>query len=141
MPYHTINLVIKALKDNAIPIEFARIAILGTAYKGGVDDTRESPAELIIRELLAKGVTVVAYDPYTKETFGAKRSTSIEETVKDADVLVIVTDHPEFKKLDLERIAKLMRNKIIVDGRRIIEPSTAVKNGFKYYGIGFGKVK
>jgi len=141
MPYHTVNLIVKALKDNAIPIKSARIAILGTAYKGGVDDTRESPAKFIIRELLAKGATVIAYDPYTEETFGAKKSTSIEEAVRDADVLVIVTDHPEFMNLNLKRIAKLMRNRIIVDGRRIIEPSTAIKNGFKYYGIGFGKVK
>lgn len=141
MPHHTVKLIVKALKDNAISIESAQVAILGTAYKGGVNDVRESPAKFIVKELLVKGATVVVYDPYTEESFGAKRAASIEEAVKNADVLVIVTDHPEFKKLNLKKIARLMKNRIIVDGRRIIEPSSAVKNGFKYYGIGFGKVK
>lgn len=54
--------------------------------------------------------------------------------------MVIVTDHPEFKSLDLESIAKLMRHRVIVDGRRVVEPHQAVKCGFKYYGIGYGKV-
>jgi len=140
MPRHTVEIIERALKDVSLSIEGARIAVFGAAYKGGVDDTRESPAKYIVKELLGKGAKVVIYDPYTGESFDAERADTLEDAVKDADVVVIVTDHPEFKNLSLENIAKLVRHKIIVDGRRVVEPHQAVKHGFRYYGIGYGKV-
>jgi len=140
MPRHTVEIVERALRDVGLGIRDAKIAVLGAAYKGGVDDTRESPAKYIVRELLEKGARVVVYDPYTSESFGAERADSLEDTVRDADVVMIVTDHPEFKSLDLESVAKLVRHRVIVDGRRVVEPHQAVKHGFKYYGIGYGKV-
>jgi len=139
MPIHTVEIVEKALKDAGLNTENARIAMLGAAYKGGVDDTRESPAKYIVKELLGKGASVVVYDPYTVESFGAERAHSLEEAVKNADVVVVVTDHPEFKNIDLDKIAALAKHRIIVDGRRVIEPHQATKYGFKYYGIGYGK--
>lgn len=140
MPRHTVDIVEKALKDSGLDIRSARVAVLGATYKGGVDDTRESPARYVVEELMDKGASVVVYDPYTSESFGAERGVSLEDTVKNADVLVIVTDHPEFKNLDLDKIGSLMRHKIIVDGRRVVEPHRAVEYGFKYYGVGYGKV-
>jgi len=140
MPRHTVEIVEKALRDIGLSVEGAKVAVLGAAYKGGVDDTRESPAKYIVKELLEKGARVVVYDPYTKESFGAERADSLEDAVRDADAVVIVTDHPEFRSLDLETIAKLVRHRIIVDGRRVVEPYQAVKHGFRYYGIGYGKV-
>jgi nucleotide sugar dehydrogenase len=140
MPRHTVEIVERALRDAGLSARNAKIAVLGAAYKGGVDDTRESPAKYIVRELLEKGARVVVYDPYTSESFEAERAESLEDAVRGADVVVIVTDHPEFKSLDLESIAKLMRYRVIVDGRRVVEPHQAVKHGFKYYGIGYGKV-
>jgi UDP-N-acetyl-D-mannosaminuronic acid dehydrogenase len=140
MPRHTVEIVEKALEDIGVSIKSAKVAILGAAYKGGVDDTRESPAKYVIKELLERGTRVAIFDPYTLETFGAERASSLEEAVKDADVVVIVTDHPEFKNLDLDAVAKFVKHKIIVDGRRVIEPYQAVKHGFTYYGIGYGKV-
>jgi UDP-N-acetyl-D-mannosaminuronic acid dehydrogenase len=70
---------------------------LGAAYKGGVDDTRESPAKHVVQKLLEKGAEVVVYDPYTPETCGALATKTLEEAAKDADALVIVTDHPELR--------------------------------------------
>jgi len=139
MPKHTVEIIIKALRDAGIDIKGAKVAVLGAAYKGGVDDTRESPAKYIVKELLEKEARVTVFDPYTSETFDAEKASSIEEAVRDADVIVIVTDHPEFKNLDLDAIAKLVKHRIIVDGRRVIEPYQAVKHGFKYYGIGYGR--
>ena len=139
MPKHTVEIVEKALKEDGLSIEDAKITILGAAYKGGVDDARESPAKYIVKELLGKGARVVVYDPYTNESFGAERTDTQEDAIKDADAIVIVTDHPEFRNLNLENIAKLVRHKIIVDGRRVIEPYQAIKYGFRYYGIGYGR--
>jgi len=139
MPTHTVNIVEKALADAGLSVIGAKIAVLGAAYKGGVDDTRESPAKYVVQKLLEKGADVLVYDPYTPETFGARPAKTLEEAAKDADVLVIVTDHPEFKKLDLVTLAALMRHRIIIDGRRAVEPHAVATHGFTYYGVGYGK--
>jgi UDP-N-acetyl-D-mannosaminuronic acid dehydrogenase len=139
MPTHTVNIVEKALADAGLSVIGAKIAVLGAAYKGGVDDTRESPAKYVVQKLIEKGADVVVYDPYTPETFGARPAKTLEEAAKDADALVIVTDHPEFKKLDLVTLAALMRHRIIIDGRRAVEPHAAAAHGFTYYAVGYGK--
>ena len=139
MPTHTANIVERALADVGLSVREAKIAVLGAAYKGGIDDTRESPAKYVVQNLLEKGTDVVVYDPYTPETFGARPAKTLEEAAKDADALVIVTDHPEFKKLDLVTLAALMRHRIIIDGRRAVEPHAAAAHGFTYYGVGYGK--
>jgi UDP-N-acetyl-D-mannosaminuronic acid dehydrogenase len=139
MPRHTVEIIEKALGDIGVSIKDARIAILGATYKGGVDDTRESPVKYVVRELLEKGATVTVYDPYTTESFGAVRAGSLEEALSGADAIVIVTDHPEFKDIDLDKASKLVRHRVIIDGRRVVEPHQAVKHGFKYYGVGYGR--
>ena len=139
-PKHTVGIVERVLRDSGLSIEDARIAVLGVAYKGGVDDTRDRLAKYITRELLDKGAKVAIYDQYTSESFGAKRTSTLEEAVRDADAIVVVTDHPEFKNLDLNWASRLVKHKITVDGRRAIDPYKAIKYGFKYYGIGYGRV-
>jgi len=139
MPKHTVEIVERVFGDVGMSIRGAKVAVLGAAYKGGVDDTRESPAKYIVRELLEKGAWVVVYDPYTPESFGAEKAGSLEDAVRDADAVVIATDHPEFKSMDLEPLARLVRHRIMVDCRRVIEPHQAIKHGFGYYGIGYGK--
>jgi len=140
MPIHTVALIEHALNKLNVPISEAKIAILGVAYKGGVNDTRSSPSEKIISELISKGATVVTYDPYTKETFGARRANSVEEAARDADTIAIVTDHPEFTSVDLSQLSKLVRHRVLIDCRRLIDAKAARKHGFKYYGIGLGIV-
>jgi UDP-N-acetyl-D-mannosaminuronic acid dehydrogenase len=139
MPKHMVNMVEGALADARLGLAGTKIAVLGSAYKGGVDDTRESPAKYIVRELLNRGTKVVVYDPYTSESFGAERASTLEGAARDADVIVIVTDHPEFKKLELDTLGRLVKHKIIVDGRRVVEPYHAIEYGFSYYGIGYGR--
>jgi len=140
MPLHMIELILKAIKEEGLEAKHIKIAVLGTAYKSDVNDTRASPAEKIIKELSKKGFSVTAYDPYADETFGAEKANSLKEAVRDADMVVIVTDHREFKSADWSRIAALMKHKIIVDGRRVIEPHAAIEIGFRYYGVGFGRL-
>lgn len=139
MPKHTVELIKKALNENNIELQKAKVAVLGAAYKGGIEDTRESPSRYIVNELLETGLTVCVYDPYTPETFGAEKANSLEEAAKNANAIVIVTDHPEFKTINLNTLGRIMRAKILIDGRRVIDPYQAYKAGFKYYGIGYGK--
>jgi UDP-N-acetyl-D-mannosaminuronic acid dehydrogenase len=143
MPKHIIELVLQALKSTGKDVKSGKTAILGTAYKNDVDDSRLSPSEPIIRELLHLGAEVTTYDPYCNESFEAKRANSLHEAVKGTDCLAIVTDHTEFKNLNLREIKALMNEKpAIVDGRRIIiDPHEAEDLGFIYYGVGFPFIK
>jgi len=139
MHQHTVDLVLNGLCDTNKQVENANIAVLGTAYKANVDDPIMSPSKDIIQKLMSLGASVTVYDPFCKESFGAKEAYSLESAVENADCIVIATGHDAFKKMDLPKIAELMNPPpLIVDGRRIIEPTKAKNIGFKYYGVGYG---
>ncbi len=136
MPEHTAQLAVDALKKVGKSLRNSKIAVLGTAYKGEVNDARDSPSEGIVCRLLSLGAEVVTYDPYCKECFGAIRANDIDEVVRDADCLVLATGHKMFNELNLQKIKTLMKEKpIIIDGRRILNPEDAKKQGFIYSAI------
>lgn len=120
----------------------AKIAVLGLAFKDGTDDCRESPAMEVIGHLLEFNANITAYDP--KAADNAKLllgetiqyATDMYSCIKDADVLAVLTEWQEFKNLDLQKAASLMRHKTIVDCRNIFNKDNAINNGFKYIGIG-----
>ena len=120
----------------------AKVAVLGLAFKNGTDDCRESPAMEIIAELLAKKANIVAYDPKAMDTakvlLGDKigYAADMYSALEGADVLAVLTEWNEFKELDLDRAAKLMNHKNIVDCRNMISRTSAQSKGFKYKGIG-----
>lgn len=140
MPKHMVQLILHAMKDLGKDFRNSKITILGTAYKGDIDDSRHSPSEPIIQELICLGAEVTVFDPHCDENFGGKEAASLHEAVKNADCLVIINDHSTFRDLNLEGIKTVMNDKpVIVDGKRIINPYEAKKLGFSYYGIGLGK--
>jgi UDP-N-acetyl-D-glucosamine dehydrogenase len=95
MPYHVVERIERALNDLAKPVRGARIAILGVSYKGGVGDTRESPALRIIRVLKERGAVLSYSDPYVPELpkLGLS-SVPLEDATTGADAVVLVTAHP-----------------------------------------------
>jgi UDP-N-acetyl-D-mannosaminuronic acid dehydrogenase len=139
MSHHMMKLIERALKDDNTIVKNAKIAVLGAAYKGGVDDIRESPSKIVVEKLLELGADVIVFDPYASESFNAKRAESLEGSISNADAVVIMTDHPEFKQIDWNKATKIVRRRIIIDGRRVVDPYKAVQAGFRYYGIGFGR--
>jgi UDP-N-acetyl-D-mannosaminuronic acid dehydrogenase len=139
MPGHTVQLLVRALEEVGKHIKTSKIAVLGVAYKGQLDDASNSPAETIVRNLIGLGAEVVVHDPYCRETFGAKKAPNVIKAVKGKDCIVIATDHEPFKNLNLKGIMALMNEKpLIVDCRRIINAAEARKNGFLYIGTGYG---
>lgn len=136
MPYHMVNLVMEGLNEAGRSINGSSILILGLAFRGGVKETRNSPAIPIIQRLKELHANVFLYDPlFSKdeiESFGAKYSASFD----NMDCLVIVTDHKEFREYDWQKIGGKMRSRVIVDGRQIVEPEKVRKLGFIYKGIG-----
>lgn len=129
--------------DAVSGIENPRIAVLGLAFKNGTDDCRESPAIEIINDLLPHNVQITAYDPQAMETAqkvlpaGAiKYAPDMYSAVSGADVLAILTEWDDFRTLDLARTSELMRHKVIVDCRNLLNPDDAESHGFKYSCIG-----
>lgn len=140
MPLHVVELVTKSLALTGRDVRKSQICVLGTAYKGGVSDSRLSPSKEVIEQIMKLGAEVTVYDPHCKETFGAKAAENLHAATKGADCIVIMTDHPEFKNIDLSMLKDLMSKKpIIVDGRRIIDPVEAEKFNFTYVGVGYGR--
>ena len=119
-----------------------KIAVLGLAFKGGTDDCRESPAIDIIKEMIRHSRNITVYDP--KALANAKAilnntvnyAETVEETCKDADVAVILTEWEEFRRLDLERLKQIMRSPKIVDMRNMLNAEEALAAGFDYQCVG-----
>lgn len=118
------------------------IAVLGSAFKGGTDDCRESPALQIIEIMLAHDVNIRLYDPEampnTKKILGdlITYCDSAYEAIGGADVLAILTDWAEFKDLDLEKIKILLTRPQIADYRNIIDYKKAKELGFEIKCLG-----
>ena len=144
MPYHILKKVKQVFQEINRPLKGAKIFILGLAFKGypETDDIRHSPSEIIIKELKKMNVNVVGYDPKVSveqaKHLGVEK-TSFENGFKEADAIIIATNHPSYSKLDFKKVAKEMKTSpIIIDGWRTINPIYAKKIGFKYKGIGQG---
>jgi UDP-N-acetyl-D-glucosamine dehydrogenase len=121
MPYHCVAKVQRALNDAGLPVKGSRIAVLGVSYKPGVGDIRESPALKILTLLAALGASIRYHDPHVPALpeFGLD-SQPLEQTLEDADLVLIVTAHPG---IDHESIAEQAR--LIVDLRGVTRGSQA----------------
>lgn len=119
-----------------------KFAIWGLAFKPKTDDMREAPSLVIIDKLLEAGATVTAYDPVAIEEAHRMLGDKIEygkdeyEVCIDADALVLVTEWSEFRSPNFRVLQKLLKNKLIFDGRNIYDPLEMAEQGFNYYAIG-----
>ncbi|HII66433.1 MAG TPA: nucleotide sugar dehydrogenase, partial [Thermococcaceae archaeon] len=112
------------------------VLVLGLTFRGGVREFTKSPAILIIKELKEWGAKVYAYDPVCTPEDAERFGVEWKEDFKDIDAIIIVTDHKEFRDLDLEGIAKQVRNKVIIDGRNVINIKKVKELGFIYLRVG-----
>jgi len=120
--------------------------IWGLSFKPNTDDMREAPSLVLINNLLECGAIVKAYDPVAMEETKKILGNSIEfcrdlyEAVVDADALALVTEWSEFRLPNYKILAKLLRHKVVFDGRNIYEAQEMQENGFIYYPIGIKSV-
>ena len=117
------------------------LAVLGLAFKPGTDDMRQAPAVDVIRHLEDLGARVVATDPIAVGTAAARLSATrlVEdpyEAVRDADAVVLVTEWPEFRHLDWAKVGRLVRHRVIVDGRNCLDGAALARLGFAYHSVG-----
>lgn len=114
MPYYVVQNTKELLKD----IENPKIAAFGVTYKGNVDDMRESPAMDIISLLRSEGLNVSVHDPHVEsETF---ELLSEEEALTGAHLVLVLTDHDEFRNLDYNTISAKMERPMIFDTRNCV---------------------
>ncbi len=119
-----------------------KIALWGLSFKPETDDIREAPSLLIIDQLLKRGARVAAYDPEAMDNVKSRLGQSIEysdnqyDILKDAYALIIVTEWSTFRNPDFDKMARLMKNKAIFDGRNVYDLKLMEKLGFHYESIG-----
>jgi UDPglucose 6-dehydrogenase len=134
---------VRMLEEEIGSLEAKRVAVLGLAFKGGVDDIRETRAVPLVTQLLAKNARVVAFDPMAMGSFIKVMPTieyaeSAAECLKGADGCIVQADWPEFRKLGKKEFSR-MKRAVVVDGRRCLDPERVERAGAKYLGIGYGK--
>lgn len=122
-----------------------QIAIFGVTFKANTDDMRESPSIEIVQALINGGAKVSIYDPsfsgQAKQIFGnsAKWSQDAYSNCDGADAVVIITDWPEFKAINLGEIRKRVKEPLMIDLRNLYKVSEVEKYGFNYCSVGRGK--
>jgi UDPglucose 6-dehydrogenase len=118
------------------------IGLLGLAFKPHTDDLREAPAIEIAAKLIERGARVKVHDPVAMGRFRAEHPDlavtcceTAEEVAADADAVVLVTEWPQYRELDWEAVSRSMRNKIVLDGRLVLDRTRMSRAGVKYLGM------
>ncbi|MGA1515562.1 MAG: UDP-glucose dehydrogenase family protein [Ilumatobacteraceae bacterium] len=122
-----------------------RVGVLGLTFKAGTDDLRDSPSLAIIGQLRQLGASITAFDPTTaadvspvrmRQLDGIELATDADGAIRDVDVVVLLTEWPEFRSLDPHRVASLMRGRSVVDTRNLLDPASFRSAGLHYDGVG-----
>ncbi len=119
-----------------------KFALWGLSFKPKTDDMREAPSLVIIENLLQAGASVIAYDPVAMHEAerilgnSIEYSTEMYECLNGSDALLIITEWPEFRSPDFEKMAKALNKKVLFDGRNIFDALEMKNQGFYYYCIG-----
>lgn len=139
------------LKELLIDLENKNIGVLGLTFKPGTDDLREAASIDNVELLLDSGANVKAYDPISTEKFKEKIKlfvdedkvvekinyyTDIDDTIKDCDAVLILTEWPQIKEYDLNKYEELMKNPLVLDGRNCYNLKDVEKTKVKYLSIG-----
>jgi len=132
MPHAVAKLIDEMLSPSTIP---PKITLLGAAYKADVDDTRESPTLAVLRLLQERRHSVAVYDPLARESW-APLARDLEEAVRDADAIVLITDHRVFREIDPRAVAPLVRCKVLIDTRNFLDREAWRAAGFAVRTLG-----
>ena len=132
---------VKKITDTMWVLKGKTIGVLGLAFKQNTDDIRMSPAIDLCQHLQKEGAQLRVHDPQAMEKAKAvlKDVTYVDDmnaVAEGCDALVIATEWPEFKKLDLARVRTLLTHPILFDGRNLFDPHEMERLGFIYKGVG-----
>jgi UDPglucose 6-dehydrogenase len=131
--------VVTKLQKHLGSLRGKRVCLLGLAFKPNTDDLREAPSIVLASRLLAEGVEVSAWDPVADASgllTGVRLAASPLEALAGADAAVVVTEWPQLLDLPWSEAAAVMRNRIVIDGRNLLDPAELEAQGFTYEGVG-----
>ena len=137
MPKHVAEMAIKGVNEVRKVIKGSKVLIMGLTYKENVPDTRQSPVKEMVKELKEFGIDVYGYDPLLSRAeiteFGVK---ALDHLDMKMDGVIVAVAHVEFKKMELEDIAKFMNVKpVLIDVRGMLNEAAAKEKGFYYRGL------
>jgi UDPglucose 6-dehydrogenase len=132
---------IEKLRSELWVLRGKKVAVWGLAFKPDTDDVRFAPSITLLKSLLEEGAIVSAYDPKAVEN--ARREipniaycSDPYQAAQGADAILIVTEWDEFRRLDWERLGKVVERALILDGRNMLDGSEAKNHGFHYFSVG-----
>jgi UDPglucose 6-dehydrogenase len=133
------RIVDKVEKELANSLIGKTICVWGLTFKANTDDLRESPSIAVIERLIGRGASVIAFDPVINnvENKRIKVAKSIEESCNSVDAILVLTEWDQFKKVNPDLVKDLVKNKVIIDSRNILDKNLWVKNGFNFIGNGW----
>jgi UDP-N-acetyl-D-mannosaminuronic acid dehydrogenase len=135
-PHFVMSLIQKAVGS----LKGKKIAALGLAYKPDVDDLRESPAAEVTRLLIDAGADVRAFEPFKPDgVAGIHMAKSLEEAIKDADVVLLLVRHSQFREMNPSKIATLTPARVVVDTINAWNADAWKEAGFQIFRLGVGE--
>lgn len=111
------------------------VAIWGVAFKARTDDARESPAVVIAQQLAERGVRIVMSDPVASTAEFPQVDDPVD-CASGADLVLVATEWPEFRRVDFDRVADAMRGDLVYDARNLLDPDTVRAAGLRYVALG-----
>lgn len=139
--------LVKLLSDSVGDLRGKRIAVLGLTFKPLTDDIRKSPALTVVGELVKRGAQVVCHDPQIPASKKPEELHALTVTIakeywdalEDADAAVLLTAWDIYTKILPQEFLRRMKSPIVVDGRRVYDPSTFIKAGIRYAAVGLAR--
>jgi UDPglucose 6-dehydrogenase len=132
------NRIVQLVEEAVGPVDGLTIGVWGLAFKAGTDDVRDSLAIRIVDALAERGATIIAYDPAVHVTTLPKNSrlahTALEAA--DCDALLVLTEWPEFNAISPQTYAPLIRRRVVIDGRNVLDAERVACAGLAYRGVG-----
>lgn len=113
-----------------------KVAVFGLAFKGNIDDIRESPSLEIIHHLEKEGIEFTAFDPHVKQNQAVRQTQQMKEALEEADLVLILTDHDEFKSLDPNQLKEFLRCPMVFDTKNCLVKADWKEAGFTTYTLG-----
>ena len=136
MPEHVIELLEDELKKINKKIDSSKVTILGLCYKKNIPDIRLSPTFPLLEKLATKNAETIISDPVYEGIKSPINLTPMSESFKGSDVIILMTDHDDFAKIDFAKIKNEMRSHIVIDGRNLFKDNELKKLGFSYRVVG-----
>ena len=130
--------IVHLVEQAAGSLDGLTVGVWGLAFKAGTDDVRDSLAIRIVDMLAERGATIVAYDPAVHVANLAKGGRLVQTALEAAtcDILLVLTEWPEFRAIPPSRYATTIRRRVVIDGRNVLDVDRIVAAGLTYRGVG-----